>query len=110
DAAGDMRSVRCWRVVDGDGPKRRPPFGHKASELVMVDGFGRSMLRGEVAPYRVVIVEGEPDFMTRASIATDPHLATVGGISAAWTTASAQRFPVGARGASGTQEDKAGDR
>lgn len=110
DVTGDMRGVRCWRVVDGDGPKRRPPFGHKASELVMGDSFARAMLRGEFAPYRVVIVEGEPDFLTRASVANDPHMATIGIINGSWTDAFAHRLPMGARVVIRTHEDKAGDR
>jgi hypothetical protein len=110
DANGEMRSVRVARVVDGDGPKRRPPFGHKASELVMVDLFGRAMLRSEFKPYRVVIVEGEPDFLSRASVMNDAHGCTLGVVSGSWTPAFAARIPLAGRVALRTDVDEAGDR
>jgi hypothetical protein len=110
DVTGEMRSVRVARVVDGEGPKRLPPFGHKASELVMADEFGLAMLRGQIQPYRVVIIEGEPDFLTRASVANDPHGCTLGIVSGSWTKAFADRIHVGARVAIRTHLDDAGDR
>lgn len=110
DANGEMRSVRVGRVVDGDGPKRRPPFGHKASELVMADAFGVAMLRGEIKPYRVVIVEGEPDFFSRASVMNDAHGCALGIVSGSWTKAFAERIPFGARVFLRTDVDQAGDR
>jgi len=110
DATGAMRSVRACRVVDGDGPKRRPPFGHKASELVMADLFALAMLRGEIKPYRVVIVEGEPDFLSRASVMNDAHGCALGIVSGSWTKSFAERIPVGARVYLRTDVDAAGDR
>lgn len=110
DATGAMRSVRCWRVVDGDAPKRLPPSGHKASELVMVDAAGQAMLRSEDRPYRITIVEGEPDFLTRASVTTDAKAATVGIVNGSWTPAFAERVPLGCRVAIRTDVDEAGDR
>lgn len=35
DASGSIRSVRAWRVVEGESPKRLPPAGHRASGLVL---------------------------------------------------------------------------
>ena len=110
DSTGTMRSVRVARVVDGDGPKRLPPFGHKASELVMADAFGLAMLRGEIKPYRATLIEGEPDFLTRAIVSNDPHGCTLGIVSGSWTKAFAERLPVGCRVAIRTHVDDAGDR
>ena len=110
DAKGDMRGVRVGRVVDGDGPKRLPPFGHKAGELIMADEFGVAMLRGEIHPYNVVIVEGEPDFLSRASVANDPHGCTLGIWNGSWTSAFVDRIHIGARVALRTDVDKAGDK
>ena len=114
DATGVMRSVRAWRVVDGEGPKRLPPGGHKASELVMVDSLGLAMLRGgskaEDKPYRLVIVEGEPDFLSRASITVDAKCATLGIVNGSWTKAFAERVPRGCRVVVRTDVDKSGNR
>jgi hypothetical protein len=110
DATGTMRAVRACAVVAVDGPKRRPPYDHKAGELVMADHFGRAMLRGEIKPYRVTIVEGEPDFLSRASIMNDPHGATIGIVNGSWTKTFAERVPMGARVFLRTDVDDAGDR
>jgi hypothetical protein len=110
DADGEMRSVRAWRVVDGDGPKRKPPFGHKAGEMVMADAFGRAMLRSEIKPYRLVIVEGEPDFLSRASVTNDAHGATLGIVSGSWSKTFAERVPLACRVVLRTDVDKSGDR
>ncbi len=110
DAAGEMRSVRAWRVRPGDGPKRLPPSGHKASELVMADDFGRAMLAGQRTPEAVAIVEGEPDFVARCTVTHDPKVAVLGIVSGSWTSAFANRIPVGARVYLRTDNDAAGDR
>jgi DNA primase len=110
DANGDLRSVRGWRVTDGEGPKRLPPFGHKASELVMADAWALAWLRGERQPERVVVVEGEPDWMTWSTHLNDPHTATIGIVSGSWHEALARKFPVGCRVDVRTDHDDAGDR
>jgi len=68
------------------------------------------MLRGEIKPYRVVIVEGEPDFLSRASVMNDAHGCTLGIVSGSWTKSFAERVPVGARVYLRTDVDAAGDR
>ncbi len=110
DAAGAMRSVRGWRVTPGDGPKRLPPAGHKASELVMADAFGAAMLRGERSPETIAVVEGEPDFVARCSVQNDPRGAVLGIVSGSWGPTFAEKIPVGARVAIRTDHDAAGDR
>jgi len=110
DATGALRSVRAWRVTDGDGPKRLPPSGHKAGEMVMADAFGRAMLAGTRKPETVAIVEGEPDFFARCLVSNDPHVAAIGIVSGSWCRAMAERIPVGARVVIRTDHDQAGDR
>ncbi len=110
DHGGAMRSVRAWRVRDGEGPKRLPPSGFKAKELVMADTFGLAMLRGERQPEVVAIVEGEPDFYARCQVTRDPRVAIVGIVSGSWTARFAERVPVGCRVSIRTDNDAAGDR
>lgn len=110
DASGAIRSVRAWRCTDGDSPKRLPPGGHKASELVMADQWALAWLRGQRQPERVVIAEGEPDFMTWAVRLNDPATATIGIISGSWHAALANRFPIGCRVDVRVDHDEAGER
>ena len=110
DVTGAMRSVRACRVSGEIGPKRLPPGGHKASEMVMADSLGCAMLRGEEKPYRIVIVEGEPDFLSRVSVSVDAHAATLGIVSGSWTREFAEKIPLGAHVAVRTDVDAAGNR
>jgi hypothetical protein len=111
DAAGFMRSVRAWRVVEGAGPKRLPPGGHKAARLVLADAVGVALLAGATHK-KVVICEGEPDFLTwatRVSDADENAPAVFGVGSGAWTDAHAARIPDGAKVVVRTHHDPAGD-
>ncbi len=110
DSSGALRSVRAGRVIDGDGPKRRPPYGRKATGLVMADSFGRAMLQGINAPERVVVCEGEPDFLTWALRVHDRQMAVLGIVTGSWSPAMAVRIPKCARVAIRTDSDPAGDR
>ncbi len=110
DPDGVLRSVRAWRIRDGEGPKRLPPSGHKASELVMADTFGRAMLAGERAPMTVCIVEGESDFFARCLVTHDPDVAVLGVISGSWSARFAERLPLGSRVSVRTDADQAGNR
>jgi hypothetical protein len=111
DAEGILRGVRGWRVGgDPDLPKRIPPTGCKASGLVMADEFGLAMLRGAHNPQRVVICEGEPDFLTWATRLNDPDTATLGIVSGSWGPDVATRLPVGCRVDVYVDGDEAGDR
>lgn len=109
DAMGELRSVRAGRVVNGDTPKRLPPGGHKASELVMADELGAAMLRGTFAPDRVVVVEGEPDFLTWATRTKPTPTAVIGIVSGSWSDAFVERFPIGAEVYVRTDHDRAGE-
>lgn len=108
DHDAKMRSVRAWRIVRGDdAPKRLPPAGCKATGLVLANGLALRMLRGETGPCRVVIVEGEPDYL---SVATRWHVAVIGVLSGSWSEDFAGRLPFGVSVVIRTHCDKAGDR
>jgi len=108
DHEGVWRSVRAWRVGDGSSPKRLPPAGHKAAGLVLANRLGARLLRGEPAPRRIVIVEGEPDYVVR-SIAS-PDLPVIGVLSGSWHAGYAERIPWGSEVVIRTHNDAAGDK
>lgn len=110
DAAGELRGVRAWRIVDGDSPKRLPPAGCRASELVMADEFGLAMLRGHRVPERVVISEGESDFCVWGARVNDPDTALLGIVSGSWSQSFAERIPIGCHVIVRSDHDEAGDR
>lgn len=111
DALGVMRTVRAWRVGgDAELPKRIPPSGHKAAAVVMGDQWATMMLRGGREPDRVVVAEGEPDFLTWATRVTDARTATIGIVSGSWTPELSERFPIGCRVDVRTDHDASGDR
>lgn len=123
DEHGNMRSLRAWRVLDeGQMPKRLPPAGHKAGGLVLANALGRMMLETSTrpewwpdgAPFRVVIAEGEPDFLTWATRTSDavelaPAVLGISG-SGAWSQAIADRIPSGTRVLIRSDLDEAGER
>lgn len=110
DVEGAVRSVRAWRVVEGESPKRLPPAGHLASGLVLADAFAVAMLRGTYAPPRVVIVEGEPDFLTACLAWGHVLTARIGLMSGAWSYELAARIPDGTPVSLWTDDDTAGER
>ncbi len=119
DEEGVMRSLRAWRIGEGDTPKRLPPGGFRASGLVLADPFAAALLSagkwldGMPNPLRIVIVEGEPDFLTWATRFSDgdEDVPFVFGIVAgAWTEAIAARIPDGSLVAVRTDHDPTGDR
>jgi hypothetical protein len=113
DHRGSLRSVRGWRVREGRTPKRLPPYGHRTDGLVMANLPAWRMLRGVACPYELVIVEGEPDFLTWSTRCDD---AVIGIISGSWvpTSGAASRFaarvPDGTKVSVRTHNDAAGDR
>jgi len=119
DASGTVRSVRAWRVSDGDTPKRLPPSGHKAGGLVLLDSMGREAFRAggwpsfSSSPPRFAIVEGELDFLTwavRTPLNQSPAHAVVGIPGAgSWAPEIAAAIPDGAAIAVRTHHDLAGN-
>ena len=102
DEHGRLRSVRACRTDPGivpvslDVPKRLPPKGYRAEGLIMANSLGRIVLAGGVVPswwpeskpLRIVVCEGEPDFLTWASEYSDGDEtapAVFGVVSGSWT-------------------------
>jgi DNA primase len=116
DAGGVIRSVRARAIVPTDGPKALPPTGYAAKGLIMADPLASMMLAlgewPEHAEKRVVISEGEPDFLTWASRGTGARTLAVLGLagSGQWTKEIADRIPDGSTVIVRTDQDDAGDR
>lgn len=108
DADGEIRSVRAWRVVEGDSPKRLPPAGHKASGLVLADTFAVAMLRGTYKARRVVVLEGEPDWLTWVVARGNVLAARIGVVAGSWSSELASKVPDGAEVVIRTDADTAG--
>ena len=108
DADGMFRSVRAWRVTDGDSPKRLPPAGYKGTGFVLANRTALRMLRGDPISFRVVIVEGEPDALVWTL--TDPTDAVIGIISGSWHDGFAAKIPYGSEVVIRTHLDAAGDK
>jgi hypothetical protein len=113
DAGGVIRSVRARaiREVAPTDPKALPPSGHASQGLVLADALTVHVLAHgawpERADKRVVITEGEPDFLTWAMRATVAVLGIAG--SGQWTEGLAQRIPAGTTVLLRTDQDDAGD-
>ena len=109
DCNGTMRSVRAWRCRESDAPKRLPPAGHRASELVLANRAAVAMLgRGiRTAEQRVIICEGEPDH-TVVSLRFDDPVIGVG--SGSWSQDFASRIPGSTKVYIWTHRDEAGDK
>jgi len=110
DAKGAVRSLRAGRVIDGDSPKRLPPGGFKAGEIVLANSIGVAMLAGLFAPELIVIAEGEPDFLVWATKRSSTPSAVLGIGSGSWCTAIAERLPEQSTVDIRTDHDQAGDR
>jgi hypothetical protein len=110
DPSGIVRTVRAGRLTDGDSPKRLPPGGHKASGVVLACSLGAGMLTGTYSPKRILVVEGEPDFLTAATWSMREPTAVLGLVSGSWTPAHAMRVPFGTTVFVWTHLDEAGDR
>jgi 5S rRNA maturation endonuclease (ribonuclease M5) len=118
DAAGELRSVRARQVGTprGDAPKALPPVGYGLRGLVMGCPLGSLLLALGAWPWwaerRVVVVEGEPDFLTWAARGEGARTLAVLGLPGAgtWTVELADRIPDGSTVIIRTDPDDAGDR
>jgi hypothetical protein len=117
DARGCMRSVRAWCVRETEDPKRLPPAGHRSAGLVLACAAGVALLHTGNAPerrsLRIVIAEGEPDFLTWATHFSDACIdvpVVLGVVAGAWSEELAARIPLGARVIVRTHHDVAGNR
>jgi hypothetical protein len=110
DASGASKSVRAWRVTDGESPKRLPPSGHRATGLVLACPLAVSWLLGQYSAARVLIVEGEPDALRAASWPMQEPTATLGIVSGSWSREWSSKFTAGQRALVFTHRDPAGDK
>ena len=108
DHTGAMRSLRAWRIEGTAAAKRVPPVGCKATGLMMANRQAVQLLTSLCAPRRVVVVEGEPDFVTAAI--RWPHLPIFGVVNGGWTDDFAARVPLGSEVILATHHDEAGER
>jgi hypothetical protein len=109
DVHGAARGLRAWCVRSGSAPKRLPPAGCKAAELVQANLAAWRMLNRTASPLRLVIVEGEPDHLVAATQLA-PGDAVIGIGSGSWTDEFARRVPGGTEVIVATHADEAGDR
>lgn len=107
DSDGVFRSVRAWRIYEGDTPKRLPPGGHKSGELVLANRPALGLLRGQSCSGPVVICEGEPDWLVRSVV--NHWLPVIGIGSGSWHAGFAARIPYGCEVLLRTHRDAAGD-
>jgi len=121
DHGGLLRSVRARSVTVGDGPKALPPSGHSVAGLVMADLLGRTILRTGRRPelwpdfvrLRIIVTEGEPDFLTWATAFSEADLtapAVLGVVAGSWTPDIADRIPDGSRVIVRTDHDAVGEK
>ena len=124
-AAGRMESLRA-RSIDPDcapGEKAAAAAAGEGSAtgMVLAGGVGRMVLETGAAPswwpkgepLRLVVTEGETDFLTwatRHGDAVEDAPAVLGLWSGSWTAEIAARIPDGSRVAVRTDDDDKGDR
>jgi hypothetical protein len=109
DHQGRLRSVRAVRVTyGGDIPKRLPPAGYRAAGLIMATSGAQDLLAGSVKHAKLLICEGEPDYLTWAS---EPGqvLPLFGIVSGSWTGNMSARIADGTEVLLLTHNDNAGD-
>lgn len=113
DSQGIQRSV-TGRAIDKASLKMKAarPLGHKASGLCMMSPWAQDLVqRNPDEPLTelrdVVIVEGEPDYLTR--LQTTPDAAIIGIYAGSWQQELADRIPDGANVYIETDRDKQGE-
>jgi hypothetical protein len=120
DHTGALRSVR-GRRLSSEQPKGAPPAGYRLGGLVMADAVGRSVLTTgrrpvgwpDGVPLRLVVTEGEPDFLTWGVSFSDADAtapAVIGVVAGCWTDALAARVPSRSKVIIRTDHDLAGEK
>jgi hypothetical protein len=123
-ATGVLESLHARNLLPNVPPchKAASPAGAELRGLVMADALGRRMLEasalGDSSPAELVVssglwvMEGLPDFLTRAtdfSEAAENAPAVLGILSGSWTEQIAARVPDGTTVGMDTHADSAGD-
>lgn len=107
DPNGWIRSVVARAVRPAD-PKSLPPTGFGRRGLVLANPAAVSVLAGNAAPERVVlVVEGEPDWLTMVAVL--PGVPVIGVASGSWRSAFAARFSDSTTWHLATDDNAAGD-
>jgi len=135
-AHGQRRGIGLWSPCSGrrdvprvsarnifldcpPGEKAAAPAGFAVAGLCMADPLARLVLQDGAAPswwhgpLRIVVAEGEADFLTWAthfSDADEEARAVIGVVAGSWTPEIAARVPDGSRVVIRTHADEAGDR
>lgn len=118
-ATGSLVSVRGWRVVPGETPKRLPPAGCGVRETILADALGQEVLKVGKWPDwvttkpSVAICEGEPDWLmsaTQTPLHQCPTRAVLGIFSGSWCDKIAKRIPDGTKVVIWTDLDAAGEK
>lgn len=125
DARGVRRSLRFRALVSDARPsKALPPTGYAMGGLVMADPMAQAILRGSLGwmrtcwDHRIVVAEGEPDFLTWAARDdrwvqeqdTGVGYGVFGIVSGSWTQAIANRIPTGTTVIIRTDHDPQGEK
>lgn len=109
DAQGALRSLRAWRIEGDAAAKRVPPKGMRATGLVLANRYALEILTADAStPAQVVIVEGEPDWLTWS--ARTPWLPVFGVVVGSWTEAFTARIAYGSEVIVRTHTDRAGEK
>jgi len=88
--------------------KALPPTGSRRKALVLANHAAVDALGSRDRPHPVIVVEGEPDFLTIAAALHDwPVLGVAQG---SWTGAFAARFPLADSWHIATDDDQDGDK
>lgn len=115
--AGELRGLRARRTTDDPAqPKVRLPAGYTGDGLVMACNLARDTMTtgqrpGWLDALTVVVVEGEPDFLTWAAGVSDANVtppAVLGLFSGSWSDDLAARLPDGSSVHIRTHDDAAG--
>lgn len=118
DAHGSLVTMRARRIAASGGPKTLSPARHSHKACAFACLTAQAMLRGRSSRHgrppaqRVVIVEGDADFLTWATRAPECHEdppAVLAVWSGAWTQDLADRIPDGARVVIRTHPDASGE-
>lgn len=92
DSRGVVRSVRAWQIDSSENPSRLPPYDHSCKRLVLANREAAKMLAGKFQPKRLIVCEGEPDWLTWATRVPD-GVAVIGVGSGWWDKEFADRIP-----------------
>ena len=114
-ATGELESLRARSIAPGFPVKAVSPRGFEVGGLVLADFAATEMLAGRTPDGwkgDLVIVEGEPDFLTWMHLQRDSKEdgpAILGVFSGSWSVEIARRIPSGTRVVIRTHHDFAGN-